>query len=129
MSDFVTGAQYADALRKAAHLRGVPLTAFIAPLTASPRKFMTQLTEAKSPRPLTQSRIRALLDDTTMPRPRGMVSRDEAPETDDKAPAPAVPVLPRIFREPCPNCAVRADIGCRHRPWTLEKGGEQSHAL
>lgn len=122
MTDLVTGAQLADALRQAAHQHGVPLTAFIAPLTASPRKFMSQLTEAKSPRPLTQSRIRALLERTPMPRPRGIVIREDAPIAPTVQPAELpVQAQSRIYREPCPNCAVRADIGCRHRPWTLER--------
>lgn len=118
----VTGAQYADALRQAAHHRGVSLAKFIAPLTASPRKFMTQLTEAKAPRPLTQSRIRALLDQTTMPRPRGLVNRVEATIAPPDEPTErADERLARVDRDPCPLCAVRGDIGCRHRPWTLER--------
>lgn len=122
MADLETGAQFADALRQAAHQRGVPLSAFIAPLTASPRKFMTQLTEAQSPRPLTQSRIRALLDKAPMPRPRGIVVRDDAPIARRVEPTEAaLEHRVRVDRDPCPNCAVRADIGCRHRPWTLER--------
>ncbi|NWK96544.1 hypothetical protein DM806_12910 [Sphingobium lactosutens] len=121
MTNLETGAQYADALRQAAHQRGVPLTAFIAPLTASPRKFMTQLTEARAPRPLTRNRIRALLDETTMPRPRGIRLVDDAPRK-EAIDSPPAQIPERVDREPCPRCAVRADVGCRHRPWTLKSG-------
>ncbi len=25
-----------------------------------------------------------------------------------------LPIPPRVFRQPCPRCGIRADIGCRH---------------
>lgn len=124
--DQETGAQLADAIRMAARERGVPLTQFLMPLTAEPRKYMSQLTEAQSPRPLTRNRIRALLDETTMPRPRRIQTRDETPRL-DVAKEPVEPPRQRVYREPCPNCAVRADVGCKHRPWTLNHNQDLGH--
>lgn len=31
----------------------------------------------------------------------------------------AADAAPRVHRDPCPRCAVRADIGCKHRPARL----------
>jgi hypothetical protein len=116
----MTGAQFADALRQAAAERGMQLSAFLVPLTAAPGKFMKQLTEAKAPRPLTANRIRALIADTAMPRPRGIrLSEVDAPRRVQEAIEPVATIATRVSRDPCPRCAIRGDIGCRHRPWTL----------
>ena len=133
-TELQTGAQFADALRRAAADRGMQLSAFLAPLTASPGKFMKQLTEAKAPRPLTAHRIRALINGAAMPRPRGIrLAELDAPRRVMSASEPEASIAKRVSRDPCPRCAVRGDIGCRHRPWTLKSGSnaEQgaSHAL
>lgn len=50
---------------------------------------------------------------------RAGISRAEHRER-TRLPPPSPPIeLPRVDREPCPYCGVRADVGCRH-VWSAE---------
>ena len=122
-----TGEQIATALRAAAAERRLPLLRFIKPLSAQPASWFKQVQMARLPTRRTRDRVRALLAGEPLPR-----SIDPDPLRDRPAPRRRVapdaivddqpPLAARVDREPCFRCGVRADVGCRHRPWTREAG-------
>lgn len=120
MTGLETGEQLALALRAAAAARHISVGNFIKPLTADPNKYLRQLAEAREPRPSTRERIRALIDGAPIPRAYRSEALVPEPPRRRVHSENAVQPQPGIIRDPCPNCAVRADIGCRHRPWTME---------
>lgn len=131
-----TGQQLVLALRAAAQARSTTVSELIWPLTRWPKNFLNHLGNVRNPKPSTIARIRALIDGDPIPgidQP-GTLAAAVAREATDQGERPtiarrfsvveplALPDRPsaapadRIDREPCPYCAVRGDIGCRHRP-------------
>lgn len=120
-----TGEQIATALRAAAAERKLPLLNFIKPLSAQPASWLKQVQMARLPTRRTRDRVRALLAGEPLPR-----SIDPNPLRDRPAPRRRAasdttveqqpPLTARVARDPCFRCGVRADVGCRHRPWTME---------
>ena len=119
---FENGADVVAAVKAAARSKGVPVLRFIAPLSASPHRWLRDVAQASHPREVTLARVRALLDGEPLPprqdytrshqyvgrtAARGMVRPVDLPE--DRQP---------VDRDPCFKCGVRGDIGCRHRPAT-----------
>lgn len=134
LEDLATGEACVAALRAAARARGISVGSFIRPLTHNPGKWLYQLERAAVPMRGTRARIRALIADEPIPPPlrRKPVSVQAPPQM---APAHIVRSIAadldadrarqaeRLLAEqsrPCFRCGVRADVGCRHRPWTLE---------
>lgn len=124
---FQSGADVIDAVRAAARNRGVPVLRFVAPLSASPHRWLKDVAQATMPRAVTLARVAALLDGEPLPprqdyvrsgeyvgrtAARGMVRVIDMPED-----------LQPVDRDPCFKCGVRGDIGCRHRP------GSRANAL
>jgi hypothetical protein len=58
----MTGPELELELRDAAARKGVPVGAFVAPLSPAPRSFLYQLRHAKRSKPETVDRVRALLE-------------------------------------------------------------------
>jgi hypothetical protein len=48
--------------------------------------------------------------------PKLAAARDRDRRRELPEPKLAEPLPPPVYREPCPRCEVRADIGCRHQP-------------
>lgn len=113
-----TGADLVAQIRAAAHRAGVPLERFAAPLSPNVSRWLCQTEAARQPKPYTIQRVNALLAGLPVPPPPPstfqhqprrdiMLHVERGPALDD-APAP-------VDREPCWQCGIRADLGCRHR--------------
>ena len=59
---FENGADVVAAVKAAARSKGVPVLRFIAPLSASPHRWLRDVAQASHPREVTLARVRALLD-------------------------------------------------------------------
>lgn len=102
--------------------RGVVTRSLIAKLSPYPHQWLQQVAAAKRPRQHTIDRVRALLagEDVPLPPPNNFQKRNYqlsertaaiGPDRD-----PPIPEGPRLNRDPCFRCGVRADIGCAHQP-------------
>jgi hypothetical protein len=67
MSDVPSGRDLVHQLWVAAGAKGMTLSAFVAPLTGQPNKFLQQLREARRPKPATIERVRALIEGREIP--------------------------------------------------------------
>lgn len=115
-----SGARLAAMIDAEARNRGVTLKVLLAPLTRDAGHWIAQMRLAKRPKPATFDRLEALLSGAEVPPPppnnfQKGCSRLNVVTTAEPAMRPRAP-----DRSPCPRCAVRADIGCRHRPLPQE---------
>lgn len=116
----MTGAQLHALLERSARQHGLPLRRFARPLSPGQiGTWLSQLREAKRPRPHTVQRVMALVEGRTpAPPPPESCGRLERPPVRrmNTAAAPAPDDAPTpIERDPCFKCGTRADIGCKHR--------------
>lgn len=115
----VSGADLVGAIRAKASELGQSVRQFAAPLSPDVAKWLSQTEQAVTPKPHTIERVRALLaGELVEPPPANNFQkspRSEPIHQADRSPRGADIPAP-IDRDPCPRCAVRADIGCHHRP-------------
>jgi hypothetical protein len=122
-----SGREVAAIVRTAAAEAGVPLVAFLAPVSKHAQTWIYQLGIARLPKPHTIARVEALLRGDPVPPPpinNFQKSGDPRPpfHVAHRGP-PAASIPPRIApRDPCPRCGVRADYGCRHSRAPLGMG-------
>ncbi|WP_218146910.1 hypothetical protein [Sphingobium sp. AP50] len=118
-ADLTTGADVIAAVTAAAARQNIPLMRFIAPLSASPSRWIRDVSNAHHPREVTLARVRALLEGRAIPgrqkyQPSGQyVGRRINPDY-ARPGTPKVAFSP-VDRDPCFKCGVRGDIGCSHR--------------
>jgi hypothetical protein len=121
----VTGADLIEQLRAEAARRRTTVYSLATRLSPHPGKWLAQLGIATRPRPTTIARIEALIAGDDVPPPpnnfqakphRARPPHVAAAASDDEDLPPAV------FRDPCPRCGVRADIGCPHSHVRLSMG-------
>lgn len=119
-----TGAEVIAAVTAAAAAQSIPVKTFIAPITSAPGRWLHDVGNAGIPREVTLARVRALLAGDPIPSRQSYIrSNDHVGRTErcgNVGSAGPLAQMVRVDRDPCPRCAVRGDIGCRHRPWTLE---------
>lgn len=97
-------------------------------LSPHPHKWLFQLRIALRPKPATIARIEALIAGEEIPlappnnfqaKPGGSASARYVAERyrprEEELPPP-------VFRDPCPRCGVRADIGCPHSHARISMG-------
>ena len=73
-----TGAELAQEIREAVKARGTTLVGFLRPIlgNSDPTRMLISISTSKKPRPITVSRIRALIDGADVPpKPRDLVAR------------------------------------------------------
>jgi hypothetical protein len=68
----MTGLELHDLLERSARNAGVALTRFVMPLANYPDTFLSQLKQAKNPKPRTIQRVTALLEGRPIPAGQGM---------------------------------------------------------
>jgi hypothetical protein len=114
-----SGAELFEAIEARAKFLGVPLAEFAYPLSTRPLRWLSQVRAAEKPQPATIERINALL--AGRPVPAGPVnsrcagSRMQILHAVVSPRDPPMPDMPRVDRDPCWRCGVRADVGCEHR--------------
>lgn len=112
----MTGAELVRRLHREAVRQSVPLAQFVRPLSADPHAFVRHLKMAARPMSATIARVEALIAGRALP-PIGRKKptfRPRPPKVRDRRPIDPVPTSAPVFRDPCPRCGVRADIGCGH---------------
>lgn len=114
--DWPSGAVLAERIEAAAAVKGQGVNEFAAPLSRDPASWLEGLRKAARPKRHTIERIEALIAGRPvppLPAEAHRVTRTaqlSAGKPDLRPPEDAV----RVYRDPCPRCGVRADIGCRH---------------
>ena len=118
-----TGADIIAALEAEAERSGVSTFSLANQLSRYPHKWLKEVARAQKPTANTIARVTALLGGSDLPpthnsgrrRTFQRVVRQTIRE-------PELPTgLTPVDRDPCFRCGVRADIGCMHRPWTMER--------
>lgn len=139
IAEMKTGPDVVAALRAAAAMRGVPVTDFVRPITASPSTWLIKVQQARTPKPLTIERAAALINGLPIPgigtpgtldaqvrreveewgqrralaRSTGTVVNALASQ--DRGGELLGGTAAPLDRDPCFRCGVRGDIGCAHR--------------
>lgn len=102
----MTGAELKAAIEREARRRNTSAKALVAPLSKDAPQWLRSLAAAQRPKPTTIARVSALFAGQLVEsagHAGHIVSR-----TLEQLP-------PRVERDPCSRCGVRADVGCQHR--------------
>lgn len=112
----MTGAALVRRMRVEAVRRGIPLVQFVRPLSADPHAYIRHLNMASKPLRATIDRVDALITGREIPpvERKKPTFAPRPPKVRDRRPVDPVPPSPPVYRDPCPRCGVRADIGCGH---------------
>lgn len=122
-----TGADLVAAIEAHAAAKGVRPFEIARLISSNPRKWLQATPAYKTPKPQTIARISALLAGEPIPASPPTLNKATGRRSPDhlvRAFPVEIEAQPRVYREPCFKCGVRADIGCRHQP-LLSADGEE----